>query len=117
EGVRQYPSIAEEVSNPVVKYGAANSGEHSDGLVRSPFKEKMYGPVLYQAFREIKRTFDPHNLFNPGKIVDAPALTANLRYGPAYITPEIPTTFDFSVDGGLARAAELSAGVGECRKK
>src|SRR5205807_9695757 len=71
----------------------------------------------YQAFREIKRTFDPHNLFNPGKIVDAPALTANLRYGPAYITPEIPTTFDFSVDGGLARAAELCAGVGECRKK
>src|SRR5205807_383190 len=71
----------------------------------------------YQAFREIKRTFDPHNLFNPGKIVDAPALTANLRYGPAYITPEIPTTFDFSQDGGIARAAELCAGVGECRKK
>jgi len=116
-GVQQFSSIAEEVSDIVLKYGGANSGEHGDGLVRSPFQEKMFGPMLYQAFREIKRTFDPHNLFNPGKIVDGPPLTANLRYGPAYITPDIPTTFDFSVDGGLARAAELCAGVGECRKK
>jgi len=117
QGVRQFSSIAEEVANLVLKYGGAISGEHGDGLVRSPFQEKMYGPELYQAFREIKRTFDPHNLFNPGKIVDAPPLTANLRYGPAYVTPDIPTTFDFSVDGGLVRAAELCAGVGECRKK
>jgi FAD/FMN-containing dehydrogenase/Fe-S oxidoreductase len=117
EGVRQFSSISEEVSDLVLKYGGAISGEHGDGLVRSPFQEKMYGPQLYQGFREIKRTFDPHNLFNPGKIVDAPPLTANLRYGPAYVTPKIPTTFDFSVDGGIARAAELCAGVGECRKK
>ena len=77
------------------------SGEHGDGLVRSPFQEKMFGPVLYEAFRELKRTFDPLNLLNPGKIVDAPPLTSNLRYGPAYVTPEVPTTFDFSADGGL----------------
>jgi Fe-S oxidoreductase len=77
----------------------------------------MYGPILYQAFREIKRAFDPHNLLNPGKIVDAPPLASNLRYGPAYQTPDLPTTFDFSADGGVTRAAELCAGVGECRKK
>ena len=35
----------------------------------------------------------------------------------AYVTPEVPTTFDFSADGGMTRAAELCAGVGECRKK
>src|SRR5207248_5224757 len=58
----------------------------------------------------------PDNLLNPGKIVDAPSLATNLRYGPAYVTPEVPTTFDFSADGGLTRAAELCAGVGECRK-
>src|SRR5205085_7211676 len=101
----------------VLKYGGALSGEHGDGLVRSPFQEKMFGPVLYEAFREIKRAFDPHNLFNPGKIVDAPPLASNLRYGPAYRTPEVPTVFDFSADGGLTRAAELCAGVGECRKR
>jgi FAD/FMN-containing dehydrogenase/Fe-S oxidoreductase len=116
-GVRQFESIAAEVAELVLRYGGALSGEHGDGLVRSPFQEKMFGPVLYAAFREIKRTFDPQNLLNPGKIVDAPPLSQNLRYGPAYVTPEVPTTFDFSADGGLVRAVELCAGVGECRKK
>ncbi len=60
----------------MLKYGGALSGEHGDGLVRSPFQEKMFGPVLYHAFRELKRTFDPQGLLNPGKIVDAPPLTA-----------------------------------------
>ena len=72
--MRQFEAIAAEVADLVLKYGGALSGEHGDGLVRSPFQEKMYGPVLYQAFREIKRTFDPHDLLNPGKIVDAPPL-------------------------------------------
>ena len=117
EGVRKFEAIAAEVADLVLKYGGALSGEHGDGLVRSPFQEKMYGPVLYQAFRELKRTFDPHNLLNPGKIVDAPPLAANLRYGPGYVTPAVPTTFDFTADGGLLPAAELCAGVGACRKK
>jgi len=117
EGVRKFQAIAEEVADLVLKYGGALSGEHGDGLVRSPFQEKMYGPVLYQAFRELKQAFDPDNLLNPGKIVDAPPLVNNLRYGPAYVTLALPTTFDFSADGGLLPAAELCAGVGACRKK
>src|SRR5262249_38202742 len=100
----------------VLKYGGALSGEHGDGLVRSPFQEKVYGPVLYEAFRAIKRTFDPLGILNPGKIVDAPPLTNSLRFGPAYVTPAGPTTFDFSAEGGVVQAAELCAGVGECRK-
>ncbi len=117
EGVQKFAAIAEEVSDLVLKYGGAISGEHGDGLVRSPFQEKMYGPELYQAFRELKQTFDPSGVFNPGKIVDAPPLTANLRYGPGYVTPTLATTFDFSADGGVLQAAELCAGVGACRKK
>jgi Fe-S oxidoreductase len=117
EGVLQFESIAAEVADLVLKYGGALSGEHGDGLVRSPFQEKMFGPELYGAFRELKRTFDPHNILNPGKIVDAPPLTASLRYGPEYVTPTVPTTFDFSADGGIVQAAELCAGVGACRKK
>jgi FAD/FMN-containing dehydrogenase/Fe-S oxidoreductase len=116
EGVHQFEAIAAGVAELVLRYGGALSGEHGDGLVRSPFQRKMYGPVLYEAFRTIKSTFDPYNLLNPGKIVDAPPLTANLRYGPAYVTPQVPTTFDFSAEGGIVRAAELCAGVGECRK-
>ena len=119
EGVRKFESIAAEVSDLVLKYGGALSGEHGDGLVRSPFQEKMYGAALYSAFRELKRTFDPLNLLNPGKIVDAPPLATNLRYGPGYVTPTpaVATTFDFTADGGLLPAAELCAGVGACRKK
>ena len=117
EGVRTFEAIAEEVADLVLKYGGALSGEHGDGLVRSPFQEKMYGSVLYQAFCELKGTFDPNNMFNPGKIVHAPPLSANLRFGSGYVTPNVSTTFDFSGDGGLLPAAELCAGVGDCRKK
>ena len=115
-GVGQFEAIAADVADLVLKYGGALSGEHGDGLVRSPFQEKMFGPALYEAFRTIKRTFDPANILNPGKIVDAPPLAASLRYGPAYDTPDVATTFDFSADGGMVRSAELCAGVGECRK-
>jgi FAD/FMN-containing dehydrogenase/Fe-S oxidoreductase len=117
EGVRRFEAIAAEVAELVLKYQGALSGEHGDGLVRSPFQEKMYGPALYSAFRDLKRAFDPLGLLNPGKIVDAPPLATNLRCGPAYVTPEVATTFDFSADGGVVRSAELCAGVGECRKQ
>jgi len=88
QGVRQFQAIAEEVADLVVEFGGALSAEHGDGRVRSPFMEKVFGPTLCAAFREIKRTFDPQGLFNPGVIVDPEPLTANLRYGAGYTTPE-----------------------------
>jgi Fe-S oxidoreductase len=78
--------------------------------------QKMFGAELYEAFRMVKRTFDPHGIFNPGKIVDAPPLTANLRYGTAYRTLPIATHFDYAEHGGLAGAVEMCSGVGACRK-
>ena len=73
--------IAESVRDLVMKYGGAVSGEHGDGLVRSCWNETFFGAALYAAFREVKRAFDPKGLMNPGKIVDAPMMTENLRYG------------------------------------
>ena len=81
EGVARFEAIATQSADLVLKYGGALSGEHGDGLVRGPFMEKMFGSGLYQAFRTVKHTFDPHGVFNPGKIVDCPPLTSNLRYG------------------------------------
>ena len=104
------------VADLVLEFGGALSGEHGDGLVRSPFMEKMFGPVLYEAFRQIKRTFDPDGLFNPGKIVDAPPLTSNLRYGAGYRTPQPATFFDYCDYGGMAGAVEMCSGLGVCRK-
>ena len=116
-GLRKFESIATEVADLVLEYGGALSGEHGDGLVRSPFMRKMYGATLYDAFRTIKRTFDPHGIFNPGKIVDAPPLTENLRYGAGYVTPHPATHFDYSEYGGFAGAVEMCSGLGACRKK
>ncbi len=115
-GVQTFETIASEVADLVLEFGGALSGEHGDGLVRSPFMERMFGTTLYQVFREIKRTFDPNDLFNPGKIVDAPPLTANLRYGAGYQTPTLPTHFDFADYGGMAGAVEMCSGLGVCRK-
>jgi FAD/FMN-containing dehydrogenase/Fe-S oxidoreductase len=115
-GVRTFESLAAAVSDLVLEFGGALSGEHGDGLVRSPFMRKMFGPVLYDAFREIKRTFDPHGILNPGKIVDAPPLTSNLRYGPAYRSRTPQTWFDYSAWGGMSGAVEMCSGLGVCRK-
>ena len=117
EGVARFVAIATQSADLVLKYGGALSGEHGDGLVRGPFMEKMFGPVLYDAFRRVKRAFDPQGRFNPGKIVEAPPLTSNLRYGAGYETPDPPTYFDYSEYGGLGRAVEMCSGVGACRKK
>ena len=115
-GVGQFESIAHEIAGLVLEFGGALSGEHGDGLVRGPFMARMFGPELYEAFRTVKRTFDPEGVFNPGKIVDAPPLTANLRYGAGYRTPDPETAFDHGEHGGLGRAVEMCSGVGACRK-
>ncbi|MCC6390298.1 MAG: FAD-binding protein [Bryobacterales bacterium] len=117
EGVKKFEAIATDISDLVLEFGGALSGEHGDGLVRSPFMEKMFGPELYQAFRAIKKAFDPENLLNPGKIVDSPCLTGNLRYGPRYKTSSPFTYFDYSAfESGIAGAVEMCSGLGVCRK-
>ncbi|MGH7875332.1 MAG: FAD-linked oxidase C-terminal domain-containing protein [Candidatus Binatia bacterium] len=110
-------SIANAISDLVLEFNGAMSGEHGDGLARSHFNAKLFGPALYGAFRQIKRAFDPANLMNPGKIVDAPAMTESLKISPRYETWEPRTTLDFSAQGGFAAAIEMCSGMGECRKK
>ena len=116
EGLAQFEAIARDVAELVLEFGGALSGEHGDGLVRGAFNEQMFGTTLYQAFRQVKRTFDPQGTFNPGRIVDTPPITAHLRFGTTYRTPDPVTYFDFGADGGLGRAVENCSGVGLCRK-
>src|SRR5262245_60347633 len=116
DGVRTFESLANDVADLVLEFGGALSGEHGDGLVRGPFMEKMFGTTLYEAFRSVKRTFDPDGIFNPGKIVDCPPMTRNLRYGAGYQTPRPETFFDYSEYGGMGGAVEMCSGLGACRK-
>jgi FAD/FMN-containing dehydrogenase/Fe-S oxidoreductase len=117
DGVAKFESIANDVADLVLEFGGALSGEHGDGLVRGAFNEKMFGSELYQAFRSVKKTFDPDGIFNPGRIVDTPPITSHLRYGAGYATPAPATFFDFSDHDGFGRAVEMCSGVGLCRKK
>ena len=114
--VAQMRQIAEEIADLVAEFGGALSGEHGDGLSRGEFVEKMFGPTLYAAFRDVKAAFDPEGRMNPGKIVDAPPMTDSLRYGPPSAVSLPATVQDFSRDGGLRGAIELCSGVGACRK-
>src|SRR5215212_3445943 len=110
-------AIAEGVKDLVLEFGGALSGEHGDGRLRSEFNRELFGDTLYEAFRDLKRTFDPHGLLNPGTIVDAAPMDTNLRYGAGYrVTVPLETHFRFADTGGFAGAAELCNGNGLCRK-
>ncbi|MBI3735473.1 FAD-binding oxidoreductase, partial [Candidatus Sumerlaeota bacterium] len=81
EDIEKMKLIAERTFVLVQKYGGSWSGEHGDGLVRSFMNQRYFGDQLYNAFKEVKRLFDPENRMNPGKIVDAQGIEENLRMG------------------------------------
>ncbi len=111
-----FRKIGEETAALVKKYQGSLSGEHGDGRVRAEFIPLMVGEKNYQLFQQIKQTWDPQNIFNPGKIVNAPPMDTSLRYEPGKETPQFDTVFDFSDYGGILRAAEKCNGSGDCRK-
>ena len=115
-GLGAYRKISEETFALVQHYGGSWSGEHGDGLIRSYKNRELFGETLYGAFREVKRAFDPDDLMNPGKIVEAPPITEALRYGEHYQVLPLATHFDFSKDDGFMGAVEMCSGVGACRK-
>ncbi len=111
--------IAEEAFAYVREYKGSHSGEHGDGIVRSEFHEEMFGRRIVAAFEEVKDTFDPAGLLNPGKIVRAPKMDdrALFRFGPAYETKGPQTVLDWSDWGGLGGAVEMCNSNGACRKE
>src|SRR5215469_12683656 len=110
-------AVAEEVRDLVLEYGGVNSSEHGDGLARSEFNRLVFGDQLYTAMQETKRLFDPGNRMNPGKIVDAPAMTDHLRDAAQPAGPELPTRLHFGTPGGMRGAADRCMNIGLCRKE
>lgn len=116
EEIKMFRDIARASAQLVKKYKGSLSGEHGDGRLRAEFIPMMVGQKNYQLFKEIKATWDPAGIFNPGKIVDAPEMNTSLRYKGEQETPDFDTLFDFSEAGGMLRMAEKCNGSGDCRK-
>jgi len=107
-------AVAEEVRDLVAEFGGMNSSEHGDGLVRSEFNRRIFGDALYSVMQQVKRLFDPENRLNPGKKVDAPAMTQHLRE-PALPVP-VPLQTRFPFEDGMHAHANRCARIGACRK-
>ncbi|SDR07053.1 FAD-binding and (Fe-S)-binding domain-containing protein [Natronobacterium texcoconense] len=120
DSIEKMRSIAEDVTDLALEHDGAFSGEHGDGLARTEFNPKLYGPDLWEAFREVKSVFDPDWLMNPGKVVyheeDPTDIREHLRYGADYAALEPQTMLDFDEEGGFSHLVELCNGCGTCRQ-
>lgn len=114
--IEKMHAIAGEAVNLCLSFGGASTGEHGDGLARSEWMERAYGPEIMSAFRELKRAADPAGILNPGKILEAPPMNENLRYGVGYRTFSWQSDLDFSGQAGFSGALEQCNGAGVCRK-
>lgn len=131
EGIEKMRAITDDVTDLVLDHRGAFSGEHGDGMARTEWNPKMYGPELWGAFKELKTAFDPEWRMNPGNVVYRDGsddlgpdgdrgvgadMRENLRYGAAYRSIEPATTLDFSDEGGFSHLVELCNGCGTCRQ-
>lgn len=115
EGNQQFRLIAEEIAKLVKKYDGSLSGEHGDGRLRGEFISWMVGEKNYALMKEVKRMWDPENIFNPGKVVDTPPMHTFLRYEPGQQTPHFQTFFRYQNQDVLQHAEQCN-GSGDCRK-
>ena len=115
EGKAQFRMIAEEISTLVKKFKGSLSGEHGDGRLRGEFIKQQIGEKNYALIKDLKKAWDPNNIFNANKIVDTPPMDEFLRYTAGQQTPIFNTIFRFK-DQDILQHAEQCNGSGDCRK-
>lgn len=114
--VERFHKIAHETALLVKKYRGSLSGEHGDGRLRGEFIPLMLGDKVYAMLQEVKKTWDPEGLFNPGKITNAPSMKASLRYKAGVPERKLKTFFHYGPGESFLRAVEQCNGSGDCRK-
>ena len=114
--VKLFREISEASAKLVKSYQGSLSGEHGDGRVRAEFIPLVLGESNYKLFKRIKKTWDPNNIFNPGKIVNAKPMDQDLRYDQDVQEKHIETLFSFEDTGGMLKTVEKCNGSGDCRK-
>jgi len=115
EGINLFRSILAETVEILKKYKGSLSGEHGDGRLRGEFIPELMGKEVYGLFKEIKHVFDPHHVFNPGKITDSPAMDTAFRFTDQKAT-EPSYYFDYGVWRNPLGLAEKCSGSGDCKK-
>lgn len=114
KGVSEMTELCDGTLELALRNAGVMSGEHGDGLQRSYLNERLFGKNLYSIMEELKRVFDPEGILNPGKVVDGPLPSQNLRTKKN--RPDSKAFLDWSREGGLAAAATMCNGQGVCRK-
>ncbi|MEP7322743.1 MAG: FAD-linked oxidase C-terminal domain-containing protein, partial [Saprospiraceae bacterium] len=118
EDRKQFREICIDSAKLVKKFGGSLSGEHGDGRLRGELIPLVLGQKNYELLKRIKHTWDPENIFNPGKIVDALKLDEDIRHDhEKKQTHEIETIIDFDSVGGFYNAASRCSGSADCRKE
>jgi FAD/FMN-containing dehydrogenase/Fe-S oxidoreductase len=118
QDLRTLQAVYEAASEYVLGVRGTMSGEHGDGLLRTPYIRRMYGTEIYTLFERVKTAFDPQNILNPGKKiapqVDTAHVPEHLRYGPGYRTVPQRPLLHFPA-GEYEREIEKCHGCGQCK--
>jgi len=107
--------IAKESSKIVKKYKGSLSGEHGDGRIRAAFLKEQFGEHVYQYLVDLKKTFDPNNLLNPGVVISDQDTLTNVRNFDQPVN-DWQSGFNWNRDISFFYAAEKCSGAGVCRK-
>lgn len=119
--LKKFRQITEEVAALVRQFKGSFAAEHGVGMGRTEFLKEQVGEELYLLMRQIKKSFDPHNLFNPGKLIDDGRYRLDKHLRPAVGVerqlPFEPTLAHVARDGSFAANLEQCNGCGGCRKE
>jgi len=121
EDLKKFRRIADEVAALVAQFKGSLAGEHGVGIARTEFLKAQVGEEIYRVMKEIKHSFDPGNVFNPGKIISDGRykIDTHLRWGAGYELklPFAPQLAFAAKDGSFAGNLEQCNGCGGCLKQ
>src|SRR6185369_11346201 len=120
DDLKKFRQVASEVSALVRQFQGSLAAEHGVGIARTEFMGEQLGEPLLNLMAEIKASFDPHNLFNPGKIIPDGRyeLDSDLRTRPGHelTLPFEPVLAFAAKDESFVRNLEQCNGCGACLK-
>jgi FAD/FMN-containing dehydrogenase/Fe-S oxidoreductase len=121
DDLKKFREIADEVAALVAQFKGTISGEHGVGIARTEFLKQQVGEEMYSLMRQIKKSFDPNNLFNPGKIISDGRykIDKHLRMGAGYSLklPFEPLLAFAARDDSFTANLEQCNGCGGCLKQ